>query len=38
MKSLLNVACRYGCVFKKFEESDKFVEVITELGLRKYAI
>ena len=37
-ESMLNVAYRQGCVFKKFKESDKFMGMVKELGVSKSTI
>ena len=34
-KSILNVAYRLGCVFRRFKKSDKFMEMVKELGVSK---
>ena len=37
-KSILNASYRQGCIFKKFKESDKLVEMVEEIGGSKSTI
>ena len=37
-KGIINVACHQGQIFKRFKEKEKFVKLVSELGIHKITI